>query len=27
MIPLVGPAFGSYPAGDVTWLLKDLSAR
>jgi len=26
MIPLVGPAFGSYPAGDVTWLLKDLSA-
>ena len=26
MIPLVGPEFGSYPAGDVTWLLKDLSA-
>ncbi|MFE6967076.1 phosphoribosyltransferase domain-containing protein [Agromyces sp. NPDC057679] len=23
--PLVGPAFGSYPADDVTWLLKDLS--
>lgn len=26
MIPLGGPEFGSYPAGDVTWLLKDLSA-
>ncbi|MFI0357941.1 phosphoribosyltransferase [Actinomadura sp. 9N407] len=24
--PLHGPAFGSYPAEDVTWLLKDLSA-
>lgn len=23
--PLVGPAFGSYPAADVTWLLADLS--
>ncbi|MEO9324783.1 cysteine protease StiP family protein [Nocardioides sp. C4-1] len=23
--PLHGPAFGSYPADDVTWLLKDLS--
>jgi hypothetical protein len=23
--PLHGPAFGSYPAADVTWLLKDLS--
>lgn len=24
--PLHGPRFGSYPAGDVAWLLKDLSA-
>lgn len=24
--PLVGPAFGSYPAEDVRWLLKDLSS-
>ncbi|MFC5750116.1 phosphoribosyltransferase [Actinomadura rugatobispora] len=24
--PLYGPAFGSYPAEDVAWLLKDLSA-
>lgn len=24
--PLVGPAFGSYPAEDVEWLLKDLSS-
>jgi hypothetical protein len=24
--PLYGPEFGSYPAGDVAWLLKDLSA-
>lgn len=24
--PLVGPCFGSYPAGDVKWLLTDLSA-
>lgn len=23
--PLTGPTFGSYPADDVTWLLKDLS--
>ncbi len=23
--PLTGPDFGSYPAGDVAWLLKDLS--
>lgn len=23
--PLTGPGFGSYPAGDVRWLLKDLS--
>ncbi|MGK5554356.1 cysteine protease StiP family protein [Actinomadura kijaniata] len=25
MTPLYGPRFGSYPAEDVTWLLKDLS--
>ena len=25
MKPLYGPAFGSYPAEDVAWLLKDLS--
>jgi hypothetical protein len=25
MTPLHGPGFGSYPADDVTWLLKDLS--
>ncbi|WP_433468298.1 cysteine protease StiP family protein [Spirillospora sp. CA-128828] len=25
MKPLYGPSFGSYPAEDVTWLLKDLS--
>ncbi|GAA0904624.1 hypothetical protein GCM10009557_80180 [Virgisporangium ochraceum] len=25
MTPLHGPEFGSYPADDVTWLLKDLS--
>ncbi|MQY02640.1 cysteine protease StiP family protein [Actinomadura macrotermitis] len=25
MRPLYGPAFGSYPAADVAWLLKDLS--
>lgn len=25
MTPLFGPGFGSYPADDVTWLLKDLS--
>jgi hypothetical protein len=25
MIPLCGPEFGSYPAGEVTWLLTDLS--
>ena len=25
MKPLYGPSFGSYPAQDVTWLLKDLS--
>jgi hypothetical protein len=24
-MPLSGPAFGSYPSDDVTWLLKDLS--
>ena len=24
-VPLTGPEFGSYDAGDVTWLLKDLS--
>lgn len=24
-VPLVGPGFGSYPPGDVTWLLSDLS--
>lgn len=24
-VPLHGPAFGSYPPDDVTWLLKDLS--
>ncbi|NED49915.1 ATP/GTP-binding protein, partial [Micromonospora aurantiaca] len=23
--PLYGPSFGSYPAEDVAWLLKDLS--
>ncbi len=25
MKPLYGPSFGSYPAEDVAWLLKDLS--